>query len=107
DRRDELTRMVRAIDRTEKWVAAADGAAIAGAIAGYFSGVPALILEACCTRYKALGIWNDTPVLARKGYERLRQSLVSGGFVSPGTLFDTAVDNSLTERVAAERLRGL
>jgi NitT/TauT family transport system substrate-binding protein len=102
-RRDELKRMVRAIHRTELWVAKATGGEIAQAIARYFEDVPPAILEAACTRYKALGIWSDTPVLPRKGYDRLRDSLVSGGFVSPGTPFETAVDNSLAEEVAAER----
>jgi NitT/TauT family transport system substrate-binding protein len=96
-RRDELKRMVRAIAATEKWVAATSGADIANAIASYFTDVPMPILEAACTRYKALGIWNATPILSREGYDRLRDSLVSGGFVSPGTPFETAVDNSLAE----------
>src|SRR5262249_6324839 len=95
DRREEIRRMVRAIDRTEKWVGRVDNAAIAAAIATYFPDLPAAILEASCTRYKALGIWNDTPALSREGYERLRESLVSSGFVSPGAPFDTAIDNSL------------
>jgi NitT/TauT family transport system substrate-binding protein len=107
ERRDELARMVRAIGRTETWVAAASGADIAQAIAGYFADLPRAILEAACRRYKALGIWNDTPVLPRTGYDRLRAGLVSGGFVSPGATFDTAVDNSLAEAVAAERLPAL
>jgi NitT/TauT family transport system substrate-binding protein len=103
-RRDELHRMVRAIQRTETWVAAASGAEIAQSIASYFTDVPPAILEAACTRYKALGIWNDTPVLPRAGYDRLRDGLVSGGFVSPGATFDVAVDNNLAQAVAAERL---
>ena len=41
DRQDELRRMVRAIYRTQKWVAAATGAAIAAEIAQYFADVPA------------------------------------------------------------------
>jgi NitT/TauT family transport system substrate-binding protein len=96
-RRDDLKRMVRAIAATEKWVAASPGADIANAIASYFTDMPMPILEAACTRYKALGIWNATPILPREGYDRLRDSLVSGGFVSPGTPFETAVDNSLVE----------
>ena len=96
-RRDELLRMVRAIAKTEAWVAGASGKEIAQAIAGYFKDVPTAILEAACNRYKALGIWNRTPVLPRESYDRLRDSLVSGGFVSPGTPFETAVDNSLAE----------
>ena len=98
-RRDELLRMVRAIYRTQQWVAGADGAEIAETVAGYFPAVPAAILAAACTRYKALEIWGGTPVLPRAGYDRLRDSLVSGGFVDPGTPFEVAVDNSLAEAV--------
>jgi NitT/TauT family transport system substrate-binding protein len=98
-RRDELLRMVRAIAKTEAWVAGASGKEIAQAVAGYFKDVPTAILEAACSRYKVLGIWNRTPLLPRESYDRLRDSLVSGGFVSPGTPFETAVDNSLTEAV--------
>jgi NitT/TauT family transport system substrate-binding protein len=105
DRRDELTRMVRAIHRTQLWVARARGAEIASAIAGYFADVPAPILADACGRYKALGIWSDTPVLPRAGYDRLHQSLVSGSFVNPGTPFEAAVDNSIAEAVVAEGRR--
>jgi NitT/TauT family transport system substrate-binding protein len=102
-RRDELKRMVRAIAGTEAWVAKASGADIAAAITSYFTDLPRPILEAACTRYKTLGIWNETPILPRASYDRLRDSLVSGGFVSPGTPFETAVDNSLVEEAIAER----
>ena len=96
--------MVRALHRTEQWTAKASGAEIAQAIAKYFPDLTPAILDAACTRYKALGIWNDTPVLPRAGYDRLRDGLVSGGFVSPGATFDTAVDNSLADTVIAEGL---
>ncbi len=98
-RREELVRMVRAIYRTQQWVAGASGAEIAATVASYFPAVPADILAAACARYKALEIWGDTPVLPRAGYDRLRDSLVSGGFVNPGTPFEVAVDNSLAEAV--------
>ena len=100
-RRDELLPMVRAIYRTQQWVAGADGAAIAETVAGSFSAVAPEILTAACRRYKALGIWGATPVLPREGYDRLRASLVSGHFVDPGTPFESAVDNSLAEAVLA------
>jgi len=106
-RRDELLRMVRAIDRTEKWVTRASGKQIAQAIAGYFTDLPPAILEAVCTRYKALGVWGGNPILPRAGYDRLRDGLVSGGFVSPGATFEQAVDNSLAEAVIRENLAPL
>jgi ABC-type nitrate/sulfonate/bicarbonate transport system substrate-binding protein len=103
-RRDELVRMIRAIARTEKWVAKASGREIAEAITGYFTDLPPAILEAACTRYKALGLWGANPILPRAGYDRLRDGLLSGGFVSPGATFETAVDNTLAEAVIAENL---
>jgi NitT/TauT family transport system substrate-binding protein len=102
DKRDEILRMVRAIHATQRWLAGASGAEIAATVAGYFPDVPARILAAAYDRYKALGIWGRDPVLPRAGYERLRESLVSGGFVAPGAPFEQAVDNSLATAVLAE-----
>jgi NitT/TauT family transport system substrate-binding protein len=101
-RRDELHRMVRAIHRALKWVAEADEAAIAAAVRPFFPEVPAEILALSYARYKALGIWNRDPRMQREGYDRLLAGLVSGGFVSPGTPFERAVDNSLAEASVTE-----
>jgi len=100
-RREDLRRMVRAIHRTQLWVAGATGAEIGDAIADFFPEVPIAIREAACARYQALGIWSTTPVLPRQGYDRLLSSLVSGGFVA-GTSFEVAVDNSIAEEVMAD-----
>jgi NitT/TauT family transport system substrate-binding protein len=101
-RRDELRRMVRAIYKTQRWVAEASGAAIAEAVSGFFPDVPPPILEDACGRYKSLGIWGRDPILPRTGYDRLLSSLISGAFVHPGTPFSVAVDNSIAEAVIAE-----
>jgi NitT/TauT family transport system substrate-binding protein len=100
-KREELGAMVRAIYRTQKWVASADAATIAAAMASYFPEVPGARLEAACKRYKALGIWGRDPVLPRGGYDRLLAGMVSAGFVKPGTPFERAVDNSLAEAAVA------
>jgi NitT/TauT family transport system substrate-binding protein len=100
-KREELTSMVRAIYRTQKWVAAAEASTIAATIASYFPDVPRPRLDAACARYKALGIWGGNPVLPRTGYYRLLAGMVSAGFVYPGTPFEQAVDNSLAEAVIA------
>jgi NitT/TauT family transport system substrate-binding protein len=100
-KREELAGMVRAMDRTLKWVAKASPADIAAAMASYFPTTPGKRLEAACKRYQALGIWGHAPMLPRAGYDRLLASMVSGGFVSPGTPFEQAVDNSLAEAAVA------
>jgi len=101
-KREELSGMVRAMYRTLAWVAQAQPAEIAAAVASYFPDIPRSRLEASCARYQALGIWGRTPVLPRAGYERLLEGLISGGFVAPGTSFQQAVDNSLAEEAIAE-----
>jgi NitT/TauT family transport system substrate-binding protein len=101
-RRDELRRMVRAIYKTQRWVAGASGVDIAEAVRSYFPDVSPSILATACSRYASLGIWGRDPILPRAGYDRLLASLVSGGFVHPGTPFAVAVDNSIAEAVMAE-----
>ena len=61
-----------------------------------------LSLAKALDRYKTLGVWGKNPRLPRSGYERLRTSLVSGGFVKTGTPYETAVDNTLAEIVMQE-----
>ena len=102
ERRDELKRMVRAIYRTQQWVASATATQIAEAVAGYFETVPPAILEAAIARYQSLGIWGRDPRLPRSGYDRLRASLESGHFGPSGAPYEVAVDNSLALEVRRE-----
>jgi len=102
ERRDECLALVRAIYRTLKWVHAGTGAQLAAAIADYFPDVPPQRLANALDRYKALGLWGRDPRLPKSGYERLRAGLVSGGLVKPGAPYETAVDNTLADRVIRE-----
>lgn len=104
ERPNECLRMVRALHRTLKWVHAGTAAQLAAAIAGYFPGVPPQRLASALDRYKALGLWGQDTRLPRSGYERLKAGLVSGGLVSKGTPYETAVDNSLAELAIRENL---
>jgi NitT/TauT family transport system substrate-binding protein len=94
---EELAAMVRAIYRTQKWIATADAPAIAAAMARYFPDVPRPRLDAVCARYQAAGIWGRDPVLRRAGYDRLLAGVVSGGFLKASTSYEQAVDNTLAE----------
>jgi NitT/TauT family transport system substrate-binding protein len=100
-RRAEMLKLVRGLYRTQKWLYREPPEALADIVRPYFPAVPLPLLRAAVARYRALGIWGHDPILPRQGYERLRASLVSGGFAR-GTPFETAVDNSLAEQVVAE-----
>ena len=95
-KRDEMRRLVRGLYRTQKWLHAQPAEALADVVQSYFAAVPRPRLTAALARYKALGIWDRTPVLPRDGYERLTDGLVSGGFCR-ATDYAVAVDNSLAE----------
>ena len=101
-RRDELSRMTRALHRTLSWVHAAQPQRLAEVVRPYFPATPLPQLTGALARYQALGIWGRDCRLPRTGWERLRTSLVSGGFVADGTPYETAVDNALAAAVRAE-----
>ena len=98
-RRPECLAMVRAVQRTLKWVHAASPERFAEAIATYFPGIDKPTLAACLARYKRLGIWGQDCRTPEAGYERLVRSLASGGFLPSGVPFTIAVDNSIANEV--------
>ena len=53
-------------------------------------------------RYQALGVWGRNPRLPRSGFERLRESLVSGGLIKSAPAFEDCVDNRFADAVIAE-----
>ena len=101
-RREEFKKLVRALYRTQKWVDTASPEALAAAVQSFFPEVPAARLQAAVARYRTLGVWGRNPIMPREGYERLKASLVSGGFVRAGAPFEQAVDNSLANEVVRD-----
>ena len=96
-KRAELLAMVRAIYATQRWVAGVGADELAEVVGAYFADVPRARLVAAVGRYQRVGIWGRDPILPRVGYDRLRDSLVTGGFVPKGVPFDVAVDNKFAE----------
>src|SRR5262249_33056723 len=100
-RADELAAMVRAIQRTQKFVAATTGKAMAEVIAPFFPSVPVERLARACSRYQDLRIGGSNPVLSRSGYDWLRDALLACNFVRVAKEYDEAVDNSFAEAAIA------
>jgi NitT/TauT family transport system substrate-binding protein len=101
ERAGELAAMVRAIYRTQKFVARTTGEAMAESISSLFPTVPAARLARACSRYQDLRIWGHDPILSRAGYDRLRDSLLSAGFVRTAKGYDEAVDNRFAQAAIA------
>jgi NitT/TauT family transport system substrate-binding protein len=100
--RDELKKMVRGLYRTQKWLHSNPPEELAAAVQSFFPSAEPSLLRAAVARYHALGIWGRNPILPCAGYERLRASLVSAGFVQYAAPFEQTVDNSLAEEVVRE-----
>jgi NitT/TauT family transport system substrate-binding protein len=89
---ETMAAMTRGLARTQQWLAAAAPETVAQTIAGYFPSLAPDLLAACITRYQALDIWNDQPVLARDGFERLKASCLSGGLITRDTPYEVCID---------------
>jgi NitT/TauT family transport system substrate-binding protein len=95
-------RMCRAMYRTQKWIAGHDGRELAAAVASYFRDLPAPVLIRALERYRALGVWNRAPLLAREGLEWLGEAAYAGGRLSRRFRYEECVDMRFAEQVVEE-----
>lgn len=95
-------RMTRAMYRTQKWIAAHDGRALAEAIAAYLPDVPLPVLAACCNDYKSLGLWNANPVMRREGLEWLRDAMLAAGYIKTELAFEQCVEMRFAEQAVRD-----
>lgn len=80
--RTAFAAMVRAMRRTLVWVTEHGAEELAEAVASFYPDVPREILTGSLRRYRDAGLWARTPDVSRQGFERLAESLKSGGFIS-------------------------
>ncbi len=78
---DAFAGMVRAVGRTQAWLAERGADALAGIAAPFFPGIAPDILADSLRRYHAAGVWSATAPVSRQGFARLADSLRSGGFI--------------------------
>ncbi|OGA39619.1 MAG: hypothetical protein A3G24_25365 [Betaproteobacteria bacterium RIFCSPLOWO2_12_FULL_62_13] len=97
-----LLRISRAMYRTQKWIEAHGGRDLAEAVAAFFPEIPIPTLTACYNDYKALGIWNRTPILSREGFERLRNAGLSTGRLRRNFCYEECVDLRFAGQVVRE-----
>jgi len=98
---EPFRKMVRAIYKTQRWVAAQTPSALADTIVSYFPALDRSVLEGALARYKAQGVWGTDPVLPEAGFDRLRRALLATGFLSRSVPFADCVDNRLAEEAIA------
>ncbi len=89
--RQPLAALDRALARAQRWMVTEGPDALAQCIAPRFPGVSPDVLRAAVSRYVSSGVWSTSPQISREGVDRLRESLLAGGFVQRAASFDSIV----------------
>src|SRR6185437_7341678 len=97
---EPFRRMVRAMARTQKWVAEQPVGALAEAVASYFPDLDRGVLEGSLARYNSQGVWATNPTLPEEGFMCLQRALLSSGFLSRPVPYADCVDNRWAEEAA-------
>lgn len=97
-----LLGMCRAMYRTQRWINAHGGKALAQAIRDYFPGIPEATLGRCCDYYIELGLWNRTPVMQREGLEWLRDAALAAGLLRTTFSYEDVTEMRYAEHVVRE-----
>jgi NitT/TauT family transport system substrate-binding protein len=98
---EPFRRMVRAIHKTQRWVAAEAPERLSEAIGSYFPALDRGVLTRALARYKGQGVWGTDPVLPEAGFDRLRRALLGSGFLKREVPFAECVDNRLAQEAVA------
>lgn len=90
--KDAFAAMQRAMLAMRGWLDAHSGRELADVVAStYYPSLDHADLAAALTRYKAADIWMTDTRVSRRGFDRLAQSLKSGGFISSIPDYDDCV----------------
>ncbi|MGQ4810647.1 hypothetical protein NKDENANG_04145 [Candidatus Entotheonellaceae bacterium PAL068K] len=103
----DLLQMTRALYRTLNWIANHEAAELADRVADYFPDLARQTLTHALARYKTLGVWNRTPMLAPEGFAGLEAACLSGGFIQQGVPYARCVDMRFAKQVIQEAFRGV
>jgi NitT/TauT family transport system substrate-binding protein len=74
----------------------------AAAISSFFPALDIGVLAAALAHYQTQSVWGRDPVLPENGFDCLRRSLVSGGFIRRPMPYTACVDNRSALRVLPE-----
>jgi NitT/TauT family transport system substrate-binding protein len=99
---DAAYAMCRAMYRTQKWIAAHDGAELARAVSDWFPGMSAELMANAFDGYKALGVWNRDPRMAREGFDWLRDAALAGSLLKTHLRYEDCADMRFAERAVGD-----
>ena len=97
-----VRRFVRAVYRTQRWLAASEPADVARAVASGFPTMEARLLERAAGRFMRQHTWSRDPLLRRGGYAYLQDILLAGQFIQRTHPYAALVNTTFAREVMAE-----
>ena len=96
-----VRRFVRAVYRTQRWLAASDPAAVARVVASAFPAMRTGLLERAAGRFMRQRTWSADPLLRRPGYAYLQDILITGRFIQRTHPYAALVNTAFARDVMA------
>ncbi|MGE4218018.1 MAG: ABC transporter substrate-binding protein [Alphaproteobacteria bacterium] len=100
-RPDDLAAMARAMLRTQRWLAAARPEAVAEVIRPYFPDLDPATAARAFARCRDAQLYASTPVMSRAGFDRLRDGMLTTGWIARKVTYDALIDTTLAEAAVA------
>jgi NitT/TauT family transport system substrate-binding protein len=99
--------MSRAMYWAQQWIVSHSPAEVAAVMQPYFPDVPMTTLEASIETYKKLGVWSDTPVVSRAGFEWIRDAALACGRVARRFEYEECVNTSFAQQAIGSVYGGI
>jgi len=99
-----VTRFVRAVYRTQRWLATSDPADVARAVASAFPAMRTGLLERAAGRFMRQRTWSADPLLRRPGYAYLQDILITGRFIQRTHPYAALVNTAVAREVMAAEM---
>jgi len=99
-----VRRFVRAVYRTQRWLAASEPADVARAVASGFPTIEAHLLKRAAERFMRQHTWSPDPLLRRGGYAYLQEILLAGQFIQRTHPYAALVNTTFAREVMAKEL---
>ena len=99
-------RFVRAVYRTQRWLASREPADVAGAVASFFPTIEASLLRRATARFMRQHTWSRDPLLRRAGYAYLQDILLTGQLIRRPHPYAALVNTAFARNVMAKATAG-
>ena len=96
-----VLRFVRAVYRTQRWLAGSEPADVARAVAPAFPAMEAGLLARAAARFMRQHTWSADPLLRRGGYAYLQEILLAGRFIERTHPYGALVNTAFAREVIA------